>query len=183
MVTVVTSRYDQSLDEEELMDGVRVLRTGTNRINFQRMGLLKARQLINESKKHTHDQVDIIHARTFFSIIPGSLVKRSTGIETILTVHEVYGKLWFQFLGRKGLINYLYECFCISLLKFDYYMCVSNYTKNCLRVSYGIPDNKLKTVYLGIDYEFRNSEKSNKENIRTLKEEYNLNDQYVGLYF
>ena len=76
-----------------------------------------------------------------------------------------------------------YEWFIFTFLKYDYYLCVSNYTKNCMRIMYGIPDYKLQTVYNGIDYQFRDSSTLDDQIIKKLKNEYNLNESFVGLYF
>lgn len=182
-VSVVTSRYLPSLANEEEIDGVKVYRVWCNRIDFQRWGFQKAFQIIKNAKNTKGKKIDIIHASTFFSIIPGRLLRLTTGVKTVLTVHEIYGKLWFQFLGVMGLVNYLYEWFCMNLLRFDAYLCVSNYTKNCLRVSYGVPDQKLRTVYNGIDYDFWDVSKVDQEHCISLKKEHYLKESFVGLYF
>ena len=64
--------------------------------------------------------------------------------------------MWCRFSGPLlGSVSRFYEWFVFTFLKYDYYLCVSNYTKNCLRIMYDIPDYKLQTVYNGIDYNFR----------------------------
>ncbi len=78
-----------------------------------------------------------------------------------------------------GIINYIYEWFCLNILSFDRYICVSNYTKNSLRLMYGISDDKLITVYNGIDYNFWNPSHIDEDHINALKKKYNLNDSYI----
>ncbi|HMY80353.1 MAG TPA: glycosyltransferase family 4 protein [Candidatus Absconditabacterales bacterium] len=176
-VTVITSHFDQTLSKHETIEGVEVIRVGKNRIGFQLLGAIKA---INYCKKY---HIDIIHGTSFFGLIPAWIVKIRTRIITIVTIHEVYGKLRFQFLGGLGIINYLYEWFCINILTFDNYICVSNYTKNSLRLMYGIPDYKLKTVYNGIDYDFRNPTQVDDIQICGLRTQYELQNNIIGLYF
>ena len=48
---------------------------------------------------------------------------------------------------------------------------------------YDIPDYKLQTVYNGIDYNFRDPSTLDDQIIKKLKQEYNLNNSFVGLYF
>jgi glycosyltransferase involved in cell wall biosynthesis len=48
---------------------------------------------------------------------------------------------------------------------------------------YGISDNKLHTIYNGIDYDFWNPSTIHQDNIIKLREDYNITNNYVGLYF
>lgn len=154
------------------------MRVGSTRVNFQWHVIMKALSFIKQAK-----DVDLIHGTTFFGIIPSRLISKVSGIKSVLTVHEVYGRLWFLFAWRLGIINYTYEWLLINILRFDQYVCPSNYTKNCLRVAYGISDDKLRTVHLGLEYEFRDPEKCNTENMQALKKQYELEGKYIGLYF
>gem|GEM_PF-365958 len=181
-VTVVTSKFQYNLKRHDHIDGVDIIRVGTNRINFQWLGFWHAWDVLR-SAQNTDAPVQIIHGSTFFSIIPTFLLKLVTKTKTVLTVHEVYGKLRFQFLGALGFVNYLYERICMNICRFDQYICVSNYTKNCLRLMYGIPDSKLRTVYNGIDYDFWDKDKMDPQSIQTIKDTYDLGSAYIGLYF
>jgi hypothetical protein len=67
----------------------------------------------------------------------------------------------------------------LFLIKLDKYMCVSNYTKNSIRLLYGISDTKLITIYNGIDPNVRNFDKINKKNILYFKKKFNLNNSYI----
>lgn len=102
-----------------------------------------------------------------------------TGIPTVLHVHEIYGKLRYRFLGAMGFFSICLEHIIFWLLRFDKYLCVSNYTKNNLRIAYGIRDDKLLTVYNAIDYEFRKPAILN-ENLR---EQYHIEDKKIVLFF
>lgn len=176
-ITVITSHYDSKLPQLERIKWVSIIRVWTNRINFQRYAITAA---IKEIKQWAYD---IIHGSTYFSIIPTWTISKRSWIKSVLTVHEVYWKLWYQFVGRMGWINYFYEWISLTLLSFDHYICVSNYTKNCMRVMYGIPDNKLHTVYNGIDYNFWDPSTITQQEIDNLRNTYNIKDTYVWLYF
>ncbi len=96
--------------------------------------------------------------------IPAGIVRRLTKIPTVLHVHEIYGKLWYRFIGAMGFFSRLLEDIIFQCFTFDKYLCVSNYTKNNLRIVYGLPDKKLMTVYNAIDYDFRNNSEFKEQN-------------------
>lgn len=149
-VTVVTSRYDQDLAlVEQYADNCTIYRVGHNRFDFMRYGYQKANKICH------HHHVDIIHATTFMAAVPAGVLKRTTGLPTVLHVHEIYGSLWYRFIGPLGFFSIILEHIIFRVLRFDKYLCVSNYTKNNLRISYGIKDKKLLTVYNAIDYDYQ----------------------------
>lgn len=93
-VSIVTSRYDQSLPaKEKYDDNCTIYRVGHNRFDFMRYGWNKGADIC-----HNH-HIDIIHATTFMAAIPAGILKKTTGIPTLLHVHEIYGKLWYRFIG------------------------------------------------------------------------------------
>ncbi|MBU1758451.1 glycosyltransferase [Patescibacteria group bacterium] len=55
---------------------------------------------------------------------------------------------------------------------YDIYHCVSRYTMNSLRIYYGVPDQKLKMIYNGVDYEFWDPDKVSKDQIALLRKKY-----------
>jgi hypothetical protein len=85
-------------------------------------------------------------------------------------VHEIFGKLWMKFKGQKGRLRMRFER-AIFQFKFAKYVCVSNYTKNSLRTHFGLPDEKLRTVYNGIDYDLRRRENFQSEKIKKIRKE------------
>lgn len=113
--------------------------------------------------------------------LPAGMLRKTTGIPTVLHVHEIYGKLWYRFMGRfMGRLCRVLEDIIFKRFTFDKYLCVSNYTKNNLRIEYGIADKKLLTVYNAIDYSFRNPKSPTTHDLR---KEYNLNDKKIVLFF
>ena len=75
-------------------------------------------------------------------------------------------------------LHRLLEKLVISL-PFDKYVCDSMYTKNALRLS-GIKDEKLKSIYPGLDYELFNPQKINPSNIR---ERLGFKDEFLYLFY
>lgn len=183
-VSIVTSRYDQALPaQEEYAERCTIYRVGHGRFDFMWYGLRKANWLCY------HKHIDLIHATTFMAAIPAGIVRRLTKIPTVLHVHEIYGKLWYRFIGAMGFFSRLLEDIIFQCFTFDKYLCVSNYTKNNLRIVYGLPDKKLMTVYNAIDYDFRNNSEFKEQNskwnqeIHTLREHYNIGEKKIVLFF
>lgn len=124
---------------------------------------------------------DIIHASDYVTAFPVWFVGRIQNKPCIMTVTEPIGNMWHSVLGInyfKGKIFQLLEkmLFC---LPFDKYACISHYTQNCLRFM-GIHDNRMKTIYLGVDATQFNSDRIVNSYIR---ERYSINDKFVYLSF
>ena len=184
-VSVLTSHFDQKLPLVELHEHLTIYRTWSGRLSFLFCAI---KTWISILKKH-HDSakdgagISVIHASTYGWTIPGSILGMLFKKKVILTVHEVFGKLRKAYKWTFGWR--LYRLFERSIFRFPYdvYHCVSRYTMNCLRIYYWIPDNKLKMIYNGVDYEFRNPEKVPKEQVMSLRKEYWREDKFVVLYY
>lgn len=173
-VTIVTCRYDQSLAAvEQYADRCTIYRVGSNRFDFMWYGYRRANELCHSG------HIDLIHSTTFMAAIPAGMLRRTTGIKTVLHVHEIYGKLWYRFLGTMGFLSKLFEDIIFRRFRFDKYLCVSHYTKNNLRITYGIKDKKLMTVYNAIDYDFWKPIVDD----GTLRDSYKLHDKKIVLFF
>ncbi|MDD3302227.1 MAG: glycosyltransferase family 4 protein, partial [Candidatus Gracilibacteria bacterium] len=174
-IIILTSRYDKSLEKHEKLDkNIEIYRVGHNRYDFMFYSLKKGLKL---AKK-----VDIIHTTTYNSAIPASIIGIISRKKVVLTVHEIFGQLWYKFLGFKGFFYKVFEAL-IFKFPFNKYICVSNYTKNSLRVHFGIKDDKLVTIYNGIDYEFWNKNNFNESNYQNIKKELGIENNYVGLFY
>jgi glycosyltransferase involved in cell wall biosynthesis len=176
-VTVITNQFEHGLAVEELREGIQIIRTWSNRFLFQFGSIWKAWKIIRKNK------IDVIHGSSLYSIIPTRFISKISWIKSFVTVHEVYGKLRLKLFGIRGLVYYLYECLCFRLFSFDYFACVSRYTLNSVRLLYGIPDSKLKMIYNGMDYEFRNPEMLNPKTVSTLRNLHELGGKYVWLFY
>lgn len=174
-VKILTSRYNKNLPTyEKSKDGIEIYRVWSSRYDFIFSCIKKWIQLAGQS--------DIIHWTTFISAIPTSLIWTISNKKTILTVHEIFGKLRYKFLWRKWFFSYIFECL---IFKFHYnkIICVSNYTKNCLRIHFWINDSKLITIYNGIDYNQWNPKNFSSKNINAIREKYHLKQNYIWLFF
>lgn len=176
-ITIVTTKYQAGLAiHEKIGEHVQIYRVGSNRYNFMRHGLQKAWKLIYKHK------FDIIQTTTFNAAVPAGLLRLFHRIPTILHVHEIYGNLRYKFMWWKGWFYKMFEHF-IFCFRFDHYTCSSLYTKNQLRIYFGLDDSKLTTTYCGIDYELWDPEKIKMNDILNLRAELGLENRYVWLYF
>ena len=145
-VVILTTRHQLSLPEKEIHNGVRILRVNCfNRYFFTVIALFKALSL--------REDFDVVHATTYNAAFPAWAYSGLKNTPSILTFHEVWGKLWFElpFLNQvKRWGFYLYEQFVIRL-RFDRYIAVSKSTEVAL-VQAGIPEDRIIQIYNGLDY-------------------------------
>lgn len=121
---------------------------------------------------------DIIHTTTYTASFPAYVSAKLNKKKSIITVHEVFMKMWKNFPISKlsSFINKNAEKFFISL-NFNKYVCVSDYTRNCLRLM-GKKDSKLITIHNGLDYnEITIDKKIN------IKDDLKLKNTFVYLYY
>lgn len=174
-VKILTSRFNKDLASFEKSDaGVEIYRVGHNRYDFMFYCLGKWLKLARRA--------DIIHTTTYNSAIPASIIGRITRKKVVLTVHEIFGKLRYRFTWRKGFFYKLFESF-IFKFHYDKYICVSNYTKNNLRIYFWLPDHKLITVYNGVDYDHRNTANFKESDVLAVRKHYHLEHNYLWLFF
>lgn len=174
-VKVLTSRYTKELEVYEKLDHwVEIYRVGHNRYDFMVYCLGKGTTLARWA--------DIIHTTTYNSAIPASIIWKITHKKVVLTVHEIFGKLRYRFMWWKWFFYKLFESF-IFKFHFDKYICVSNYTKNNLRIYFWLPDHKLVTIYNGVDYDHRDKNNFKQEDIQAVRKEYHLEKNYIWLFF
>ncbi len=174
-IKILTSKFTKELSEYEQLDtGVEIYRVGHNRYDFMVYCL---RQWV----KLAH-WADVIHTTTYNSAIPASIIGRIAHKKVVLTVHEIFGKLRYRFVWRKG---FFFKCFesLIFLFHFDKYICVSNYTKNSIRIHFWLPDHRLVTVYNGIDYTHRDKNKFKENDILAVRKQYHIEKNYIWLFF
>lgn len=146
-VTVLTNRFDRNLAPEELVDGARIRRV--NFINRYIFTFLAWGHVAYYARHH-----DLIHTTSYNAGIPafiGGMISRK---KTIITFHEVWGKLWFRlphfdYLTKWG--HYLFEKLLLKL-PFNKFVAVSEYTETRL-AEVGVPQTKITKIYNGIDYE------------------------------
>ena len=143
-IIILTSKFSKEVGKyEKVSENIEIYRVWTNRYNFMFYSILK---WIKIAKK-----VDLIHTTTYNSAIPAYFIWKFSSKKVIITVHEIFWKLWYKFMWWKWFFFKWFEDL-IFKFSFDKYLCVSNYTKNSIRLAYWIDDNKLVTVYNWIDY-------------------------------
>ena len=127
--------------------------------------------------------IELIHSSTYTSAIPASILGRLFKKKRILTVHEIFGKLRKRFKPQTSRRIYqLFEWLSFTF-KHEAYHCVSLYTLNSIRLYYGIPDEKLHLIYNGVDTEFWDAMKVDKNRIKERKEKYGREGKYIMLYY
>lgn len=176
-VTVLTTRLPGTQAAEK-KNGLQIL--GIKTPPFARrywFTLLAIPRAINLAREH-----DIIHTTTYNAALPAWLAAKITGKKIILHVLEVFGRQWFA-LGEKNLFLslgfYFYEKL-LFILPFNYYIAISQYTKNNLKNFFSINSKKISVVYPQIDKALWNPQKYNREEFR---KKLGLKNEFVYLYF
>lgn len=124
---------------------------------------------------------DFIQTTTYNAALPAWLAAKLFRKKIIITVHEVWGKLWYSLSGMGVVGAFFHEFFekIILFLPFSAYIAVSDYTYNALadKIKYR---EKIIRIYHGIDNDFFNPVKYSKD---TIRDRYNLQRNFVCLYF
>jgi glycosyltransferase involved in cell wall biosynthesis len=152
-VMVITNRYEETLESEEVIQGVRVKRLNLkNRFFFSFFSLPAVLKYARN--------FDLIHTTSYNAALPASLAGLFLNKKVIITFHEVWGNLWFKlpFMNRfQKSLFYLYEKLILKL-PFNIFIAVSDSTKGNL-ISNNIPPQKIVRIYNGIEYEAGTKEK------------------------
>lgn len=177
-VSVLTSRFDDKLKKKETLDNVHIYRTGKGRCSFMFAAIFKGIKILKSQK-----DISIIHASTYGWAIPASMLGKLFKKRTILTVHEVFGKLRYAYKWKVGWR--LYKLFERSIFwfKYDIYHCVSTYTLNSLRTIYSLSDHKLRLIHNGVDTAFWNPELVSPVQIKKWRTTHGRDGKFVLLYY
>jgi len=145
-VIFITLKYDKNLQKREVQNGVEIIRIASFSRTF--FSLIALPTIIKEARK-----AELIHTSTYSSAIGAWIASMVTGKKIVITVHEVWGKLWFSLPYLSKTTKILFSIFEKSLLrlKFYQYIAVSESTKNEL-LKQGINKQKVETIYNGIEY-------------------------------
>jgi len=150
--TIITSRLPGTKNEE-IQGNVKIKRVDIplGRYFFSITGSLKG----------IFEDFDVIHTQTFTSAGAAWIIKYMKRKPCVVTVHVLEKKMWHIYYGFfRGLINEFLEQRVIHR-NFDFWIPVSLYTRNLLRYE-GIPDERLKVIYNGIDHNIFNPKVSGK---------------------
>jgi glycosyltransferase involved in cell wall biosynthesis len=176
-ITLVTSRFEKKLKYRESFDNFEIYRVWKSRWSFLVLALFTWFSLLKKEK------FDLIHTSSYVWVFPASVLGMLFHKKVVVTVHEVFGRLWILYKGRFYGSLYLFLEKIFFLMPCDVYQCVSKYTMNSLRLLYGIPDNKLRVVYNWIDYDFWDSSCVTEQEIWEFKRDNSWNWRFVVLYF
>jgi D-inositol-3-phosphate glycosyltransferase len=178
-VTVLTSYYDRNLEQYEKIDNIDVVRVCGWRLMFMLFGWFFGLLYFIKNKA----RFDLIHTSTYGGALSGRILSVLWRIPSILTVHEVFGRLWIRYKWRwRGLLYWFAE-FLIFCLPFDYYHSVSLSTFNAVRLMYGIKDTRHCMIYNGVDHAFWHPGAVSEQEKIALRHKLNWNDRYVILYY
>lgn len=174
---VLTSHYDKKLKKYENINWIEIYRTWKSRLSFMRSAIKLWKQIFRTNK------IDLIHASTYWWAIPASILWKTFNKKVILTVHEVFGNLWFKY--KWLLIWAIYKLFEWAIFKFKYdiFHCVSQNTAKELKQYYWIKDEEINVIYNGIDTEFWNPRNVSSKEIFEWRKKYKRDDKFVFLYF
>jgi len=173
-IIILTSKYDKSLEKYEKNWNIEIYRVGNNRYDFMFYSLFLWLKLAKKC--------NIIHTTTYNSAIWASIIWILSWKKVILTVHEIFGQLWYKFMWFKWFFFKLFESI-IFKFSFSKYICVSNYTKNSLRIHFGLDDDKLITVYNWIDYDFWSKKNFDENNYSQIRKDLELQNNFVWLFY
>jgi glycosyltransferase involved in cell wall biosynthesis len=149
-VEVVTLRYNPVLPVSESLEGINIhrIRAG-NRYLFTFLAIPRAVLFARRAS--------IIHTSTYNAAIPAWIASALTTRKVVITVHEVFGELWFRFPWMSRLsarFHHLFESI-LLLLPFHHYIAVSSCTAASLQ-NHSIPVDKITTIYNGLEYSIFN---------------------------
>ena len=149
-INLITHRL-KNTPKFEIINGVKIHRINCLHSRYL-FSFLSIPKILKLSKT-----ADLIHTTTFNGAPPSWSVGKLTKKKVILTVHEVWVNKWKETTNLSKFSCFIHDLLekAIYTLKYDYYICVSNATKkNLLKLN--IPEEKVTTIYNGIDYEFWN---------------------------
>jgi glycosyltransferase involved in cell wall biosynthesis len=146
LVDTVTLRHSGDLPSEEIVGGVAVHRVNTVRYSRRLFALSSLRNILEYV-----DKADVIHCAFFvapFSAVP---IAKLRGKPTVVTVHEVWAKMWFKFESNfwSALFNYLGERV-LTTMPYNAITCCSFFTFNSLRML-GIDEDRITLIPNGVD--------------------------------
>lgn len=179
-VSVLTWNFNWKLPKTEKNWNITIYRVSAkNLFSYIFQWIKKWKKLINN--------VDIIHANTFYSWIIWSYLSQKYKIKSVLHIH------WFFGNYRKKLVEWNYFIKKIKVLKFklleylnihwnfDKYICISRFVEDIIKIYYWISRNKIELVYNWMDYK-KWGKLVNEKKIKEIKQKYKL-DKYFSLLF
>ena len=176
-IIILTSRFDKKLKKHETISNtgshtwnIELYRTWINRIFFMMKAVKLWKKILNNKKYN----IDIIHASTYGWAIPASILWKKFDKKVILTVHEIFGKLWYKYKWLIGWLIYKFFERLIFTFEYDKYHCVSQNTAKELKENYKINHDKITVIHNGVDNDFWDQKKVSNNEITDFIDKYKL---------
>jgi len=145
-IKLITTRLNKSLPKVEHLKNITIYRyTYFNRYLFTILAFLPV-------VKHAKN-ADVIHTTSYNAAIPAFFGAIMWQRKTVITFHEVWGKLWFTLPYMNIFSKWLHYIFEQAVIKlpFTKFIAVSNFTHKKLTEA-GINGNKVTRIYNGLNY-------------------------------
>lgn len=174
-VRVVTMKFPDTTAYEE-SSGVKIYRVAVpSRLGRYLFNLFCIPTLWKQAK-----ECDIVHAACENNIIPTWFVAKLLRKKRVVTYFEPLGNMWTKMASNYFYAKLIQLMERISMsLGFDKHACGSRYARNCARFM-GVSDEKLVTIYQGIDYDFFDPNKADGAMVR---KRLNLDEKFVYFSF
>lgn len=176
-VIVLTSHYDNKLKKHEKEENLEIYRTGKSRFWFMFSAISLGTKILK------NNNIDLIHASTYWWAIPARILAKKFGKKVLLTVHEIFWNLWFKYKWLFFWLFYKFFEYIIFKLKYDFYHCVSKNTAKDIVKKYWIKEEKMKIIYNWIDKDFWSLKNVSGKEIFEWRKKYWWDESFVFLYF
>ena len=177
-IILITSRFQDDLKKYETVWNLTIYRVWKWRKWFFFQWFMKACNVLRRNKN-----IKVIYSSSYTSAVPASILARLFHKKSIVTIHEIFGKLWKELKPRYS--RRIFQLFERLMIKFphDIYHCVSLYTLNSLRIKWWISDEKLHLIYNWVDNDFWDSKKVKKSEIDEWKKKYWWDGLFLISYY
>ena len=176
-IFVLTSKFDSQLQDVEINWNITIYRVWKNRKSFILKSVRIWKKILEEN------EIDVIHGSTYGWAIPAAILAKKFDKKVVLTVHEIFGKLWYEY--KWTIVWFFYKLFekIIFKYKYDVYHCVSYNTQEELVSEYDIPKKKTCVIHNWVDYEFWNPNEVKDYEIKSFRARENRWDNFVFFYY
>ena len=153
-VTVVTL-WIPGTTTYELHNNVEIIRVKTPPFAQRYLFMLWALPMV---LRYTR-RADLIHTTTYNAALPAWIASVKHKIPAVITVHEVFGEQWNQLPQLNPLLGSIFRFveWTILHLRFQHYICDSDFTAHRLQRIMNVKSEKVSTVYPAVDYQFWDS--------------------------
>ena len=175
-VTVATLRLPGT-PAFEVINGVKVHRVTVPRKGARYWFTFLSIPKVFRLTKHA----DLNHTTTYNGAFPAWLSSKLRNKRCVITVHEVFGSRWKDFMEMEWFTAKLHQFLerLIIALPFDKYISISQYTAKCL-VASAVDQRKLAIIYNGIDYDLFDPKKADGG---TVRQKLKLSNEFIYMCY